>query len=391
MSGVPCLRELRLRDCDNLIEIDESVGFLKHLVVLTASKCAKLRSFLPSMWLPSLKTLELQDCPRLEHFPDIVGEMKKPLHLSLWNIGIKELPQSIGNLIGLESIGMALCTSLRDIPCNFFMLPKIELLSFDRSAQLVVESFKSLEVPENNFVSLPACIKESVNLRTLEVNECSKLQEIPELPSNIQRVYAKYCPRLTSETSSMLWSQACKEEYKLQVLIMPELKIPDWFDHRCEGDTISFRARQKFPIVVVAFIFKKEKRVCEIPVLYKKENEMRLWAWPFYYQTAMIRLYVNGVELKSSGWNWFQIAEYHVLVCDLRALFKAKEWPVLDTFLEHDWNHVEVKCEIMHNEDQSYGISECGAYVYKQQTNIDDIQFHCPNQSTGNDRLRSFS
>lgn len=246
MSGVPSLRELILDGCKSLTMMHDSVGFLKDLVVLSATDCTKLSSFLPSIWLPSLETLNLHGCKQVEHFPDIVGEMKKPLHLTLRFSAIRELPQSIVNLTGLSSVLMEYCNSFRDIPCNFFMLPKVMTLHLEGSEQVresfrrfqssglvttscsnlrelyfrrgglldedlhaILKCFPKLEtlyVPENDFICLPVCIKKSVNLITLDVSECLKLQEIPELPSNIETVYARHCP-LISKTTSFLWSQ----------------------------------------------------------------------------------------------------------------------------------------------------------------------------------------
>ncbi|KAI4345097.1 hypothetical protein L6164_012259 [Bauhinia variegata] len=70
-----------------------------------------------------------------------------------------------------------------------------------------------------------------------------------------QRILARNCKSLTSESSSILWSQAFKEVHRLQVR-MPAKKFPVWFDHNNKGETLSFWFRQKFPIVAAAFSFR---------------------------------------------------------------------------------------------------------------------------------------
>ncbi|KAF7824977.1 TMV resistance protein N-like [Senna tora] len=402
MSGVACLRELKLNGCDNLIKIHESVGFLKQLVALDASNCQGLISFLPKMWLPSLTSLSLKNCQRLEHFPEIVGEMKNIWFLDFEGSGIKALPQSISNLIGLEGLGLNRCRNLRDIPFSFFMLPNItdlylvetkscqirdsfrnfqssdlaatsssnlRKLSFrrgglsDEDLHVILKCFPKLEclyIEENDFVSLPACIKESVNLRILYLNRCKKLQEIPELPSSVEAVYAQDCP-LISDTTSMLWTQIITEVHGLQV-VMCATEIPDWFDYRCKGNVVSFWSRQKFPVFAVAFAFKKGQN-----------------AYGFFQAD----LYVNGyyIQCLSPLGKSITITWDHVIVYDVRSLLREKEVVIHDKFVEHDWNFVELKGVMWDGvyDSKCSWPGECGAYVYRQETNMDDFGFHYPN------------
>jgi len=279
VSGVEKLRVLRLDNCRNLIMVHESVGFLEHLTHFSASGCAKLRNFQQKMFLPSLEFLDLNLCVELEHFPDIVNKMDKPLKIYMINTAIEELPDSIGNLIGLVSIEMTSSWKLKYIPCSLFTLPSavtfkfggcsqlgessrrflhdipsaangrstLKTLHFDNSGlsdedlKAILISFLELQeliASNNNFISLPVCIKDSAHLSMLDVSGCDKLREIPEctnlkilnvygcaklehiseLPCTIQKVDARCCIRLNRETSDMLWYQvhhlfiACTKE-----------------------------------------------------------------------------------------------------------------------------------------------------------------------------------
>ena len=278
VSGVENLRQLRLDQCKNLTTVHESVGFLKKLAHLSASGCTNLRNFLLKMFLPSLKVLDLNLCIMLEHFPDIMKEMKEPLKIYMINTAIKEMPESIGNLTGLVCLDISNSKELKYLPSSVFMLPNVVAFKIGGCSQLK-KSFKSLQSPstanvrptlrtlhiengglldedllailncfpklevliasKNNFVSLPACIKECVHLTSLDVSACWKLQKIPEctnlrilnvngckgleqiseLPSGIQKVDARYCFSLTRETSDML----C-----FQVLLLQHVVIPNY-------------------------------------------------------------------------------------------------------------------------------------------------------------------
>ncbi|CAJ1971315.1 unnamed protein product [Sphenostylis stenocarpa] len=420
VSEVQNLRELRLDHCRNLIVLHESVGFLKRLSHLSASKCSKLRSFLQRMFLPSLEVLDLNLCVRLEYFPEIVKEMNKSLKIYMTNTAIEELPYSIGNLTGLVCMEIPSNKKLRYLPSSLFMLPNVVTFKIGPCSRLQ-KSFKSLfQIPlaanvhptlrtlhfqdgglsdedlfailnyfpkleelivsNNNFVSLPACIKECVHLTSLDVSYCTKLRKIPEcnnlkildidccvnlkeiskLPSTIQKVYAKCCFSLIQETADMLWFQAAKGMRELEVL-MPHTKIQEWFDWVSYGGSPCLWARGKFPIFALALIF--EDAVGSPP----RQNH--------YPQHVELHLVINGRCVPCKSYYNFKIHPHHVLICDVRILVGDQEWLGLDAlFLEHDWNLVQVSYDTTSN----FFLSSWGVCVFQEGTNMEDVQFLCP-------------
>ncbi|PNX85420.1 CCP protein, partial [Trifolium pratense] len=317
VSKVKNLRELRLDNCKNLTMVHESVGFLEHLTHLSTSGCSKLRNFLQRMFLPPLEFLDLNLCVELGHFPDIVNKMNKPLKIYMINTIIEELPDSIGNLIGLVSIEMPNSWKLKYLPSCLFTLPYAVTFKFGGCSQLgeslrrfllaipsatnghptlktlhfgscglsdndlhaILISFFELQelvVSDNNFVSLPVCIEESArltkldvsgcnmrrkipicpNLRILNVCRCVKLEHISELPCTIQKVDARYCFHLNRETLDMLWDQVKNERRGIEI-VMPQMQtgVPNWFDYSCKGGNPRFWARKKFPVVALALVF----------------------------------------------------------------------------------------------------------------------------------------
>ena len=247
VSGAQNLRKLILNGCKKLVKVDESVGFLRDLVYLSASECTQLRNFLPRIYLSSLQYLSFDLCGRLENFPNVEGKMDKPLKICMKYTAIRELPHSIANLSGLVYFDMTSCNELQNLPSSLFLLPKFVTLKIGGCSQLresltrfkgslsiaecwpnlgtlhfsnaclsnedvhvIMQSFpnlRDLDVSANYFVSIPACIKEFICLTSLDVSNCLDLHEIPELPSSVQKVDARHCCSLTADTLGMLWSQ----------------------------------------------------------------------------------------------------------------------------------------------------------------------------------------
>nr|WIL60006.1 nodulation protein [Melilotus officinalis] len=409
VSKVKNLRELRLDNCKNLIMVHESVGFLEHLTHL-------------SNVFTILEFLDLNLCVELEHFPDIVDKMNKPLKIHMINTAIEELPDSIGNLVGLVSIEMPNSWKLKSIPCSLFTLPNAVTFKFGGCSQLgeslrrflhdiplaangrstlkalhfgnsglsdddlkaILISFLELQeliVSDNNFVSLPVCIEESVHLTKLDVSGCNMLRKIPvctnlrilnvyrcvmlehisELPCTIQKVDARHCIRLNRETSDMLWDQVKNERRGIEI-VMPRMQteVPNWFDSSCKGGNPRFWVRKKFPVVALALVYQG--------VTGRTTNYRRL--------LVELHLDINGLRVLRKSYYNFRIEQNHVLVCDLRLLFSDEEWLGLDALLlEHEWNQVEVS----YDAPSSVTLSDWGVFVYKRGTNMEEyVQFMCP-------------
>ena len=132
--------------------------------------------------------------------------------------------------------------------------------------------------------------------------------------------------------------------------------FPSLFDHRCKGGTVSFWARRNFPVVAVAFILTRNALM------------------------QHIRLYINGCDacrFRRRRYS-FRVEQEHMLLFDLRKVLKPEGWPILNTFLVDEWNYVEVRCKWGHCGQDEDAVSHCGAYVYKRETNMEDIRFKCP-------------
>ncbi|KAL9315970.1 hypothetical protein ACSQ67_016971 [Phaseolus vulgaris] len=416
------LRELRLDHCRELTAVHESVGELKRLAHLSVSGCIKLKKFVSEMFLPSLEVFDLNLCESLGHFPEIKLEMTKPLKIYMINTAIQKLPESIGKLTGLECIDISNNRELKCLPSSLFKLPNVVSLKIEACSKLQ-ESFRSLVqhpskadvrpklqslnvendnlsdedllailcyfpnlkeliASENNFVSIPSCIKECgdltslelngceklkkipefTNLRILDVHHCSNLEEISELSSTVQKVDARFCFKLTRETSDMLWNQVKKKGVRGIEVVMPfTTEIPEWFNYVGVQRYPRFWVRKKFPNIALAMIFQ-----------FQDESEREKFA---RRRVVDLRLLINGQYVPCKRSRKFRIEAEHVLIFDLRVLFSDKEWLGLDRLLKEERNLVQ----IAYKATSSFVISGWGAFVYEEdKTKMDDLVFASP-------------
>ncbi|KAE9587835.1 putative leucine-rich repeat domain, L domain-containing protein [Lupinus albus] len=228
LSGLPNLQELSFRDCDNLITVDKSVGFLDKLKILNAQGCSKLTSFPPIM-LTCLENLQLSYCSSLHRFPEILGEMENIRTLFLEHTPIKELPFSIYNLIQLEMLNISECGMVQ-LPSSIVMMPELkEVLIFgppkqnqgDEKMNILVSSNEclylsyynisneflpmvltcvanvtKLDLSYQKFTFLPPCITFLQSLRKLNLHKCDYLREIRGVPPNLETLSATCCRSL---------------------------------------------------------------------------------------------------------------------------------------------------------------------------------------------------
>ncbi|KAH1144695.1 hypothetical protein GLYMA_12G239800v4 [Glycine max] len=396
------LRVLTIDKCPKLEGFHPSAGHMPNLVYLSASECTMLTSFVPKMNLPYLEMLSFNFCSKLQEFPEVGGKMDKPLKIHMINTAIEKFPKSICKVTGLEYVDMTTCRELKDLS-SFVSLPKLVTLKMNGCSQLaesfkmfrkshseanscpslkalylskanlshedlsiILEIFPKLEylnVSHNEFESLPDCIKGSLQLKKLNLSFCRNLKEIPELPSSIQRVDARYCQSLSTKSSSVLLSKIYKEREKIQV-VMPETEIPKEFDSK---DVLLFWARRKFPVVAFVFVFEEVKKNDDIQMDTSELFPGVVSAEESY--TVGLNLFIDGKEICRKDHHYWSIGDQHLLVCDLQVLFKNEEWQDLGD----DWKAFQIQCE------STLTLSHQEVYVDKQKTNTDDIQYISPN------------
>ena len=240
----PNLKTLNLSDCNNLVEVHESVGLLDKLTTWNLKSCCQLQTLPRRLNLKSLEHFDLSHCGRLEKFPDIHQEMKCLKKMLLFGCGIKELPSSIGYLTQLQTLHLLNCFNLREIPSSIYKLQKLELFyfptnilrptsnSFDYSVgygfvnlkRLVLVSeniieldfmesryfpaLESLHVSIKNIFAISKSFSTFTRLRELRMANCQHLREIQGLPQSL--IYLDLdCKSWDQQSSSKMLSKVC--------------------------------------------------------------------------------------------------------------------------------------------------------------------------------------
>ncbi|KAJ7970186.1 Disease resistance-like protein [Quillaja saponaria] len=359
ISGIPNLVELYFDHCSNLVKVHDSVGRLK-LVKLSCKYCHSLNRFPPSLVSTALEYLNLRGCHSLKRFPDILDKMEKVKFIDISGTSIEELPSSCDNLVGIEALHMQHCNRFRSLPNSFLMLPNLKDLDMERCPELPtsfvkfvfdIEShlvslnvercdllyahllliilcfpkLKKLNLSDNHkFETLPECIKALIHLESLEMNSCLGLQHITAIPPHLQHISAAHCPKLTAESSNLLLNQGLNANHNLSIVVDGG-EVPLWFDHRRKEGSLSFLVRRKFPVIALCSVSRAEVRRDII---------------------------------------WLH---------DLRAHMSPQQWENLDTYLQHDWNNVEVSFTISNGT-----VKWCGVHAYEQGTKMKDVTFTTP-------------
>ena len=124
--------------------------------------------------LKSLKVLSFDGCKRIVALPSLSG------------------------LCSLEVLGLSAC-NLRD-----GALPEdIGCLS----------SLRSLDLSQNNFVSLPKSINQLSELEMLVLEDCTMLESLPEVPSKVQTINLNGCIRLKEIPDPIKLSSSKRSEF----------------------------------------------------------------------------------------------------------------------------------------------------------------------------------
>uniref|UniRef100_A0A6N2KIY0 TIR domain-containing protein n=1 Tax=Salix viminalis TaxID=40686 RepID=A0A6N2KIY0_SALVM len=166
LSGIPRLENLILEDCIHLVQIHESIGDLRCLVMLNLKNCKSLVELPEEVsGLNSLQELYLNGCSNLES-----------LNFELGNHQGHRLLQSDACAASTPSIITSLSLKLL-FPSRFsarkaprFTLP---------------HSLTRLDLSETPIRFLPESIKDLSPLVALTLRNCKMLQTLPELPSNL--------------------------------------------------------------------------------------------------------------------------------------------------------------------------------------------------------------
>ncbi|KAL6318354.1 hypothetical protein AAG906_039446 [Vitis piasezkii] len=253
----------------NLVHLNMPCSHIKQLwkgiKVLEKLKCMDLSHSKYLLETPNLsrvinlERLVLEDCVSLcKNFGNL--EMLKELYAD--GTALRELPSSLSSLRNLEILSFEGC---KGPPSASWLLPrrssnstgfilhnlsglcslrKLDLSDCNLSDEtnlsslVYLSSLKDLYLCGNNFVTLPNLSRLS-RLEHFRLENCTRLQELPDLPSNIVLVDARNCTSLKNVSVRNVQSFLLKNRVNrvLNVIwalemITPGSRLPDWIRYR---------------------------------------------------------------------------------------------------------------------------------------------------------------
>lgn len=141
----------------------------------------------------------------ISNLPMSFGYLKSVKHICLDNcLGLRTLP-NLEKLSSLESLVILRCTNLREIPDSIGNLISLRVLTLSGCNRLhtlpeTIGDLKELETLHivccQDFYMLPHSIKEATSLTTICLATCSSLHTIPSLPEAIVNVNIYQCSSL---------------------------------------------------------------------------------------------------------------------------------------------------------------------------------------------------
>jgi hypothetical protein len=307
LSRSPNLGSLCFDYCTNLFKIHDSVGFLDKLVLLSAKECIQLESLVPCMNLPSLETLDLTGCSRLESFPEVLGVMENIKDVYLDETNLYQLPFTIGNLVGLKRLFLRSCQRMIQIPS--YVLPKVEIVIWHNRRGVQSSNYAKKVSPI--VTSNAMCVYNEYGKSFLHVYSLNVSS------NNVIEVCSPSWNQDEHKLKSIGYHLFCHPAHHRRV-IMDKV--------RSNESPVHFWFRKKFPRIALCCLFEIGE--------------------PFYDAVLNFKLNVliNGTKQLSTSCEYIYYTKRKTqqkLCCDLQCNTD-------DIFSDNEWNHVEILCEIEH-------------------------------------------
>ncbi|KAH9725705.1 ADP-ribosyl cyclase/cyclic ADP-ribose hydrolase [Citrus sinensis] len=358
LTRLKCLRTLKLSGCSkfrkfpeiwgsmkdltelfldgtSITEVPSSVELLTGLQLLNLNNCNYLVR-LPSgiNGLKSLQTLNLSGCSKLENVPETLGQIESLDELDISGTAIRRPASSIFLMKNLKTLSFSGCYgqpsstswhlqflfnwmrrssdlgALRLISLSgLCSLSKLDLSYCDLREGTIpsdignLYSLKKLYLSGNNFVSLPASINRLFKLEILVLEDCKRLQSLPQLPPNVKKVKVNGCASLVTLLGALkLRKSYCTlincigslkllgnnglefsmlREYLKEVsdqrnfffIVVPGSEIPKWFMYQNEGSSITVRRP--------SYLYNKNRvvgyAICSVFHVPKHSTGIKLW------------------------------------------------------------------------------------------------------------------
>ena len=177
------LASLNLSDCKNLVYLPCTISNLKLLKNVDLTECSKLDKLLEKMRnMESVEELDVSETP-IRQVLSSIGLLTnlKGLSTRPWNELLSYVIRR--RLTAMDLLLSSLAGPLTKLDLSYFNLKEIP----DDIGCLF--SLIELDLSGNNFVSLLESIIKLSSLKHLSLNDCKRLQSLPNLPSSITQMW----------------------------------------------------------------------------------------------------------------------------------------------------------------------------------------------------------
>ncbi|XP_075648911.1 disease resistance protein Roq1-like isoform X2 [Castanea sativa] len=298
MGNMKSLSKLHL-NATAITKLPSSIEHLTNLASLHLRDCKNLLC-LPSIIcsFKSLKDINLAGCLKLDGLPENLWNVESLEKLNVSGITLRELPSSVVMLENLKELSLRGCKGPPHklwnnlFPLNLMLRRSLNPRSLLLPSLLGMRSLKHLDLSDCNLQTIPSdignlssvtklylsgnhfsCLPESMvqlsKLNWIDLNNCTRLRSLSQLPSTITTVTANGCTsletcpngfnsrafriRLSFVNCFKLVRQNDIISYALRMLltaahekiegsfsiVIPGCEILKWFPHQSVGHTVS--------------------------------------------------------------------------------------------------------------------------------------------------------
>ncbi|OAY32245.1 hypothetical protein MANES_13G002785v8 [Manihot esculenta] len=232
--NVPNLEVLNLEveGCTSLVEVDRSIVLLTRLVWLNLKGCEILETLPSGNWnLKSLKILNLCGCLKLSKLPEGLVSATSLEVLDAAGIGSGQM--TLAKACDLHSNYLVPATRNQKPLAFAFSSPQAMMklvMSYCAFPQVLnnlscLWSLGKLNLCGNHVLSIPSSINQLCNLTDVDFSNCRRLESLPALPCNIERLSIGNCTSLQAlpdmaQLSKLtdLWMPNCRRLKSLPTL-----------------------------------------------------------------------------------------------------------------------------------------------------------------------------
>ncbi|CAL2224727.1 unnamed protein product [Prunus armeniaca] len=250
--GMTCLRNLEIKDCENLSSLPTRLEYCISLEQLSIRRCPKLTSRLSLVGCTSLRDLRIEECNELTSIMSGLQSCTSPSSLYISDCqNLRHLPaDGRQTLVSLYQLTIARCPNLEAIP-NLDNLTSLDNLNIRGC---------------NGLTSLPSGLPSCKSLKELTIDYCRSLKYLRmeglrsltslvymrmgafseeldsfpdfELPSQIQTLEIVGWPKLKSLPQQQIQHCTCLEVLFIESFDSVEA-LPEWLGNLTSLNTLS--------------------------------------------------------------------------------------------------------------------------------------------------------